>query len=697
MGLELLLMSLVVFMGIVIYYIVDNSGSEIKQLNYKINEQDEMMRSNIDQIKLILNEKNIIIDKNKKQLEEINNLKKEIEKKNEHIKELIDKDEKIIIDRKDGILYTPAPGYTVKDIYDRIVDHIKYEKDNDPYVRVYENTEEYKNYYEKEKEETYSPDLICYEALISIVILVYYVSGQYKENRLTDLLCKEMYKSLAKEYDKLSLKGAMKLGCYKIKIMYESRKSNNYNLILNNTIQIILKNKIFKQYLYSLLTLLIKNKNNFELNDEFILLSNEIIKNYLDDYDTKNSKCNLFENFEREIDIDKIPYEKLIEYKALWGFNQYLNMLEDNLESNFRLSNSKYIGFSLISEILYINYFTTSQEDNIKFYNKFIFDVVLNFFKNNFSIDNENTLLGGLKFGYQSAKNRVNQGIRARSNRKQINKLLYLIKLTDVDLFFEDVLNKLINEYDSLFLSDKFCDSIKNTKENFHKVDFDSEHIYDSVENIISNSIDDYSWERKNNDNYLIFHEYECVFDCEFESDYLGNYVYDNEIYHNESISLFLDCRGFQDFLNLRFNIESKSKFSDNKYAVLCELFTTIFTLTFLINSADYRYSLFHDSISCIRDYITEHSKNLDIKDDEFELINGAFYVGLSSSYYMYMTTCEQWEHLARQIIEMYFKQLQRFSDQNLFIEKMFNNILTNFPWLLKDDRVYLSSLFKVD
>lgn len=98
MGLELLLMSLVVFMGIVIYYIVDNSGSEIKQLNYKINEQDEMMRSNIDQIKLILNEKNIIIDKNKKQLEEINNLKKEIEKKNEHIKELIDKDEKIIID-----------------------------------------------------------------------------------------------------------------------------------------------------------------------------------------------------------------------------------------------------------------------------------------------------------------------------------------------------------------------------------------------------------------------------------------------------------------------------------------------------------------------------------------------------------------------------------------------------------------------
>ena len=117
MGLELLLMSLVVFMGIVIYYIVDNSGSEIKQLNYKINEQDEMMRSNIDQIKLILNEKNIIIDKNKKQLEEINNLKKEIEKKNEHIKELIDKDEKIIIDRKDGILYTPAPGYTVKDIY----------------------------------------------------------------------------------------------------------------------------------------------------------------------------------------------------------------------------------------------------------------------------------------------------------------------------------------------------------------------------------------------------------------------------------------------------------------------------------------------------------------------------------------------------------------------------------------------------
>ena len=61
------------------------------------------------------------------------------------------------------------------------------------------------------------------------------------------------------------------------------------------------------------------------------------------------------------------------------------------------------------------------------------------------------------------------------------------------------------------------------------------------------------------------------------------------------------------------------------------------------------------------------------------------------------MTTCEQWEHLARQIIEMYFKQLQRFSDQNLFIEKMFNNILTNFPWLLKDDRVYLSSLFKVD
>ena len=64
MGLELLLMSLVVFMGIVIYYIVDNSGSEIKQLNYKINEQDEMMRSNIDQIKLILNEKNIIIDKN---------------------------------------------------------------------------------------------------------------------------------------------------------------------------------------------------------------------------------------------------------------------------------------------------------------------------------------------------------------------------------------------------------------------------------------------------------------------------------------------------------------------------------------------------------------------------------------------------------------------------------------------------------
>ena len=67
MGLELLLMSLVVFMGIVIYYIVDNSGSEIKQLNYKINEQDEMMRSNIDQIKLILNEKNIIIDKNKKQ------------------------------------------------------------------------------------------------------------------------------------------------------------------------------------------------------------------------------------------------------------------------------------------------------------------------------------------------------------------------------------------------------------------------------------------------------------------------------------------------------------------------------------------------------------------------------------------------------------------------------------------------------
>lgn len=106
---------------------------------------------------------------------------------------------------------------------------------------------------------------------------------------------------------------------------------------------------------------------------------------------------------------------------------------------------------------------------------------------------------------------------------------------------------------------------------------------------------------------------------------------------------------------------------------------------------------MFHDSISCIRDYITEHSKNLDIKDDEFELINGAFYVGLSSSYYMYMTTCEQWEHLARQIIEMYFKQLQRFSDQNLFIEKMFNNILTNFPWLLKDDRVYLSSLFKVD
>lgn len=81
MGLELLLMSLVVFKGIVIYYIVDNSGSEIKQLNYKINEQDEMMRSNIDQIKLILNEKNIIIDKNKKQLEEINNLKKKLKRK----------------------------------------------------------------------------------------------------------------------------------------------------------------------------------------------------------------------------------------------------------------------------------------------------------------------------------------------------------------------------------------------------------------------------------------------------------------------------------------------------------------------------------------------------------------------------------------------------------------------------------------